>query len=708
MSSAPGDYIVAYRLETLLSIHTAAFQALEPVLAGPVFTICFWVKAQTNNGMQVIVNCGHRHAEEPGWSCFLRDGRLVVSVRTKSGRQAAVEHHYPQDNCWHHVAAIIDGERPAVTGALDGAGGGWQTSDIALQPEAPAGGPSGLTVGGYTDAAGGHFNYTFGRNGAGYVDDLRIYGRALAAHEIGGFAPAGYAAPPARFTWDAPHLNAPVRIRFQAEADAAAGATCLWTWPDGRQSIGRSVERNFPYAGSQRVRLDLIDAQHAQASVEEVLVLQGAENPLRVTPVFSSGEDGYAAFRIPSIVRACNGDLVAFAEGRVESASDSTATIRIVSKTSRDNGRSWSRLAVVARNVVAGVEYAAMNASPAVDSVRETGRIVLLFKKLECSEWEIVQGRGVMRTFCIFSDDHGRSWHGERDITGQVHRPYQPAYRSICPDAALSANRAHDWRIQVPMLGHAIQLCGGAAAPAVRGRILHIGSRTQRDDSVFESVNYAFWSDDLGESWQIGDAIAVRWDSSPARGLNEATAVELADGRVMVNSRNYVDGQPRRQRAVTIGAFDEQGRITFEPASHDGTLIEPAVQASLLRYTWPDQAGCGGRSRILFANPAHQWARVNMTVRLSYDEGVTWPVAKVIDPGPSAYSDLVIQGDGDIGLLYERGNAGGIVYAGFPLAWLTDGQDVLPRPLGETPSPIGRAGGDANRPVGRQGENDHA
>ena len=47
-----------------------------------------------------------------------------------------------------------------------------------------------------------------------------------------------------------------------------------------------------------------------------------------------------------------------------------------------------------------------------------------------------------------------------------------------------------------------------------------------------------------------------------------------------------------------------------------------------------------------------------MTVRLSYDEGRTWPVNKVVDPGPAAYCDLVIQDNMDIGLLYEQGNQG--------------------------------------------------
>lgn len=660
MAGPPGDYQVRYGLETLSTIHTAAFHAEDECFPAPAVTVCFWVKAAPGQGTQVIVNCGHRHAEEPGWSCFLHGATLVASAYTPSHQSAAIACPYPDDDRWHFVAVIFGSGRAQVTATLDGDPAGWHASDMALRPEAPAGGHAGLTVGGYTDAAGGHFNYTFGRAGAGLLDDLRVYARALTAAEIAGFAlPAG-PAPCARFTWHTHGTDAPGRIHFEA-LEPGEDAICLWHWSDGERAIGQVVERDFVFAGSYGVRLDVVDAGHRQATAEQVLVLGGVENPLRMTPVFSSGEGGYAAFRIPSIVRALNGDLVAFAEGRVESASDSTRTIRIVSKVSQDNGRTWGALRVVARNIVDGAEHAAMNASPVVDTVRGTGRIVLVFKTLECSEWEIAQGRGVMRTLCLFSDDHGQSWREERDITAQVHRPQAP----------------YNWRIQVPTLGHAIQLRGAPAIPATRGRLLYIGSRTLAGDSVFGGMNYAFWSDDLGESWQIGDFITTREDGTPARGLNEATAVDLIDGCVLVNSRNYQDDRPVRARAVTRGCFDGDGRLVFGPARHDATLIEPAVQASLLRYTWPDDPGAGGRSRILFANPAHTAARVNLTVRLSYDEGETWPIAKVIDPGPAAYSDLVVQADGGIGLLYERGNAGGIVYAGFTLEWLTGGKDSL-------------------------------
>ena len=58
---------------------------------------------------------------------------------------------------------------------------------------------------------------------------------------------------------------------------------------------------------------------------------------------------------------------------------------------------------------------------------------------------------------------------------------------------------------------------------------------------------------------------------------------------------------------------------------------------------------------LLFSNPASEKGRVKMTVRASFDDGTTWPVAKVIHSGPAAYSCLVSLADGDFGCLYEAG-----------------------------------------------------
>ena len=93
----------------------------------------------------------------------------------------------------------------------------------------------------------------------------------------------------------------------------------------------------------------------------------------------------------------------------------------------------------------------------------------------------------------------------------------------------------------------------------------------------------------------------------------------------------------------------------------------------------------GGKDRILFSNPDDPRARANLSIKLSYDEGATWPVKRQLEPGPSSYSDLAVLPDGTILCLYERGVVAPTSHqptflsvARFNLEWLTDGRDRLP------------------------------
>ena len=72
---------------------------------------------------------------------------------------------------------------------------------------------------------------------------------------------------------------------------------------------------------------------------------------------------------------------------------------------------------------------------------------------------------------------------------------------------------------------------------------------------------------------------------------------------------------------------------------------------------------------------------------MSYDEGLTSPVSKVIDPGISGYSDLTVTPDGIIHCFYEGGSITGtggnhfkntsMSIVSFDLKWLTGGKDQL-------------------------------
>ena len=85
------------------------------------------------------------------------------------------------------------------------------------------------------------------------------------------------------------------------------------------------------------------------------------------------------------------------------------------------------------------------------------------------------------------------------------------------------------------------------------------------------------------------------------------------------------------------------------------------------------------KSRLLFSNPA-SLERRNMTLRLSYDEGRSWPVARQLHAGPAAYSCLTVLSDLTVGCLYERGDTKPyekITFARVSLEWLTDGKDAI-------------------------------
>ena len=332
--------------------------------------------------------------------------------------------------------------------------------------------------------------------------------------------------------------------------------------------------------------------------------------------VFRSGQDGYHTYRIPALIVTKQGTLLAFCEGRHSGGGDS-GDIDLLLKRSRDGGRTWSAAQLVADFG----EDTLGNPAPVVD--RKTGAIVLLMTRNpgKVTERQIVEGtgNGTRTVWLSRSTDEGVTWTPPVEIT--------------------STTKAPDWTWYATGPGNGIQLRDGRLVVACDHIVA--GSKAMHSHVII--------SDDGGRTWTLGGSASDR--------TNESAVVELQDHSLMLNMRSY-HGQNRR----AVATSQDRGR-TWSGLAIDEALIEPVCQASLISL---------GKGRLLFSNPADT-KRVRMTVRLSRNDGQSWPVARLVHEGPAAYSSLASLKDGRIGLLYERGESRAydvITFARFDRRWL--------------------------------------
>ncbi|GAA2759650.1 sialidase family protein [Actinopolymorpha rutila] len=329
--------------------------------------------------------------------------------------------------------------------------------------------------------------------------------------------------------------------------------------------------------------------------------------------LYQAGTDGYSCFRIPAIVTTNDGTLLAFAEGRVRTCSD-TGDIDLVLRRSHDGGRTWGPLQVL----VQGNGDTRGNPVPIVD--RKSGRIVLL------STYNPGENQQIRHPFVQYSEDDGATWTAPRDLTAQISRPEWEWWYGTGPVHGIQLRRGpHAGRMVAPAY---FNEPGGSPG----GVVLAL-------------------SDDGGLTWRRG---AVDRRDSQTMIPGENTVVELTDGRIYDSAREGGADPDPGNRAYAISS---DGGETFDaPFVTDPRIEVPTVQGALLRLSATDEGDA--RNRLLFAAPAHPAAREVMTVRSSYDEAAswdTWEQGKVIHWGPSAYSDLTELSPGVIGLLYEAG-----------------------------------------------------
>lgn len=334
--------------------------------------------------------------------------------------------------------------------------------------------------------------------------------------------------------------------------------------------------------------------------------------------------------RIPSLVVTPKGTVLAICIQQKTSSDNSAADVILCRST--DGGRSFSEPVVIASDH----PNSANDPCTVVD--HRTGRVFVFFVQFKPGyhTYDAPPGYTDPNRSCLFvlhSDDDGVTWSKPKDVSESLKRP--------TVSGAVSA----------PGMG--IQLRRGPHA----GRL--VAPMWQCEQRRF--ATYMAYSDDAGETWKMGELIAL----PDGKQCNESQVVERSDGSLLVSARP-VGGGPRWT------AVSADGGVTWTQVQRHPQLTDPGCMASILRHSDPLD---GKKSILLHSNPDSEKGRKNGTIRVSYDEGKTWPVSKVLDPGYYGYSALAVLPDGTILCMYESTGTKHMVLARFPLEWLSGGED---------------------------------
>ncbi len=354
------------------------------------------------------------------------------------------------------------------------------------------------------------------------------------------------------------------------------------------------------------------------------------------TPLFAARTAGYHNYRIPGLLVTPRGTVLATVEARRGGGGDWDGN-DVLRRRSLDGGLSWE----APRLIVAHADY---GEGPVSNFVMIGDAHDGAVHALYCHDYA--------RVFYLRSDDDGATFSDPVEITGVFE----------------DLRREYPWRVIATGPGHGTQLRTGRMIVPVwlsDGSGTEFGGKLGHRPSCVSLV----YSDDHGATWHCG---AMALPQAVVKNPSETLAVELTDGRVLFNARTESDVH---RRLITLSP---DGVGHWSEPYFDDALLEPICMAGLIRQSWTP-------SRILFSNPdtldrtMAAWAcdRKRVTVKMSLDDCRTWPVARVLEDGPSGYSDLAVLPDGTVLCLYEcgmvehMGDTRAVTLARFNLEWLT-------------------------------------
>jgi hypothetical protein len=384
--------------------------------------------------------------------------------------------------------------------------------------------------------------------------------------------------------------------------------------------------------------------------------------PVTTTPVFTSGEGGCAAFRIPGTT-ATDHTILVFAECRRYSCADFGGQHDIVLKRSTDGGVTFGPLAVVASptelfnctDPTAPGACAFWDPTPVWDP--STGAVTLLAHYADSDDDRLL-GNGAV--FSWRSEDEGETWAGPTNLTDALGGHPLPTPGNGHGIFVSSTGR-------LVVAGYFHEKTGGVAAVSFLsddgGVTWSLGQRSLTD------VPGGVSEPDVVELFADGDAAADDDDDdvtigrradrqhSPRNAAAAAAAAAAASGgavvaapltkmttttsppKLLLNTRQGKPGAPCGDgvQHCRLTATSADGGVTWSNATTRPDLPDPGCKGGIARW----EQGRG----LLFVNDATVSVRRNVTLRVSKDNGATFPWAVQVSAPEllAGYADVVTQ-----------------------------------------------------------------
>lgn len=371
--------------------------------------------------------------------------------------------------------------------------------------------------------------------------------------------------------------------------------------------------------------------------------------PLRIgVAVRQHMDDNVHTYRIPGLTTTNRGTLLAVYDIRRDSGRDLQGDIDIGISRSTDGGNTWEPMRIgLDMGRWGNLPEKFNGVSDACILVDENSDKIFL-----AGLWMhgVINEEGVwQKGLTEKSDAWNHQWRNKGSQPGfDVKQTSQFLISSSTDDGKTWSDpvnitqlcKKEEWWLFAPAPGHGITLADGTLVFPTQGR--------DKNGASFSNIT---WSKDGGETWTTSQMAS--------HGTTENMIVQLSNGSIMLNAR---DGKNKGNTSGTngrvISVTSDPGETWSEHQTSRGTLIEPACMASLHKHTYTENGQ--QKSILLFSNPNSKTERSHMTIKVSFDDGNTWPEAywMLLDEGKGrGYSCMTSIDENTIGILYEGSQA---------------------------------------------------